>query len=63
VHLSSGEIFGVGFSEGYVTTWYYFVAELGKLNKVHAIKLIRSEFDCGLKEAKDFVEDAMEEIS
>ena len=42
-----------------VEMWADVARLIGGFNKVKAIKLIRSEFNCGLKEAKYFVEDAM----
>ena len=39
--------------------WANFMAELGRLNKIKAIKMFRSEFGVGLRESKAFVDDAM----
>jgi len=63
VNLPNDVSFDTDRSPEYVELFYSFAAKLGKLDKIKAIKLIRWEFDCGLREAKYFVEDAMENIS
>jgi ribosomal protein L7/L12 len=51
--------FSVNESDTVMYGWATLMAAMGKENKVKAIKMFRSTFDCGLREAKAFVEDAM----
>ena len=55
-------IFDVTLTQEEVHIWADWAGRMGKINKVRAIKMIRTEFgNCGLREAKWFVEDAMNE--
>ena len=53
------DTFTVAESEAVINAWASFVAVIGHVNKIKAIKMVRNEFDCGLRESKAFVEDAM----
>ena len=56
--------FDVPVTEAEVDIWVLWAGRMGTINKVYAIKMIRSEFgNCGLREAKHFVEHAINEVS
>ena len=56
---ASIDTFEVEESDAVMYGWADLMCAMGNENKVKAIKMFRSEFSCGLREAKAFVEDAM----
>jgi ribosomal protein L7/L12 len=56
---SQVDTFTVEESSEVMNGWAHLMCAMGHENKVNAIKMFRAEFDCGLREAKAFVEDAM----
>ena len=57
-------VFDVPLTQAEVHIWANWARDMGAINKVAAIKMIRTVFsNPGLREAKWFVEDAMRESS
>ena len=56
------EVFEIHKPENEVRAWASLAATIGQRNKIEAIKLIRDQFNLGLRNSKAFVDSAIREF-